>query len=264
MTITGCKPDPAVQKGAVVDAGVNPANTPPATEPQHPADPVPTVDAPPPGPTGNITGTVTFAGKTPTGSIDTTMDPACSLSTSGKLPIETIVAKAGKLANVFVYVKSGPPEAMGAGPVANRPVVLDQQHCQYVPHVIGVMQGGSVEFRNSDPTMHNIHTLPTDTGNQTVDISQSPRGAPQTKQFLKAELMIPVRCNNHPWMNAFINVSPTPYFAVTDAAGHFDLHGLPPGAYVLGMVQEKLGEKTMNISVTPNATVHADKLFPPS
>jgi len=250
-TLTGCKPDSAVQKGAVIDGGVHPATTAP-------------VDSPPAGPTGNVTGTISFLGKIPTATIDTTMDPACSLTSSGKLPVETIVANAGKLANVFVYVKSGPPAAMQAGPIPSQPTVLDQKNCQYVPHVIGVMQGGVVEFRNSDPTMHNIHTTPTDAGNQPIDISQSPRGTPQNKQFLKPELMIPVRCNNHPWMNAFINVSPTPFFAVTDAAGHFDLHGLPPGDYVLGMVQEKLGEKTLNVLVKANVTTRADETFPAS
>ena len=140
-------------------------------------------------------------------------------------------------------------------------MVLDQKNCQYVPHVIGVVAGGHVEFRNSDPTMHNIHTMPTVVGNETVDISQGPRGAPQTKQFRKPELMIPVRCNNHPWMNAFINVAPTPFFAVSDANGRFTITGLPPGDYVLGAVHEKMGEKTINLTVPPRGTARAEFAF---
>ncbi len=259
---TGCKPDSAVQRGALVDNGVSGVRTPPPNEPQHPNDPVPTVDEPAPGPTGNVTGAVSFLGKVPTpGPIDTSMDPACSLGTSGKLPVEQFVVNNGRLANVFLYIKSGPPEAMQAGPTTTQPVVLDQKNCRYTPHVIAVMAGGFVEFRNSDPTMHNIHTLPAQSGNQPIDISQGPRGAPQTKQFTRAELMLPVRCNNHPWMNAFINVSPTPFFAVSDAAGRFDLRGLPPGDYVLGAVHEKMGEKTLNITVKPNTVTHADLTF---
>ena len=74
--------------------------------------------------------------------------------------------------------------------------------------------------------MHNIHTMPTAPGSQSIDISQGAKGAPQVKQFNQPEMMMPVRCNNHPWMNAFINVSATPFFAVTDADGQFEHQGI--------------------------------------
>lgn len=197
----------------------------------------------------SVSGTISFAGKAPTPvSIDTSMDPVCSLA-GGKVASEQYVIHGGKLANVYLYLRSGPDAAMHAAAFSNQPVVLDQKGCQYTPHVIALMQGGSVEFRNSDSTMHNIHTMPTEAGNQTIDISQSPHGAPLTKQFSKPELMMPVRCNNHPWMNAFINVSSTPFFAVSDASGHFTIHGLPPGEYVLAAVHEKLGEQTLPVHI---------------
>ncbi len=112
--------------------------------------------------------------------------------------------------------------------------------------MIAVMRGGSVEFRNSDVTMHNIHTMPVVMGNETIDVSQGPKGAPQVKPFLQPEVMMPVRCNNHPWMNAFINVSATPFFAVTDASGKFEIKGLPAGTYTLAVVHEKMGEQTID------------------
>ncbi len=244
LCCVGCKPDAAIRKGEV------------GTDSAQSAESASTRIAVS-GPTGSIAGTVTYSGPAPTNSIDTSMDPACAMGGgSDRLPVEQIAVKNGKLANVFVYVKSGPAQAMNAAPASTQPVVMDQQHCRYVPHVVGVLAGGTVEFRNSDPTMHNIHT--TSVNNQAIDISQSPRGAPVRKQFAHPEILLPVRCNNHPWMNAFINVSATPFFAVTDASGHFDITGLPPGDYVLGLAQEKLGEKTLPITVKPGQVAKAD------
>ena len=254
--LVGCRPDAAVRKAEVIGQGTKATGTPAPNAPQHAADIAPPADA------GAIAGTVLFSGKVPAATIDTSMDPACSLGgASDRLPVEQYVVKGGKLANVFIYVKSGPAQAMQAGPVSTAPVVLDQKNCQYVPHVVALMQGGTVEFHNSDPTMHNIHTEPTQVGNETVDISQGPRGAPQSRLFRKPEQMLPVRCNNHPWMNAFINVSQTPYFAVSDADGKFTITGLPPGNYILGAVQEKLGEKTLEVVVPPKGTAKIQLAF---
>jgi plastocyanin len=185
------------------------------------------------------------------------MDPVCSMTAADNFA-EQYVVHDGRLANVYVYIKSGPPAAMSSPSSLSTPVVLDQIGCKYVPHVIAVMRGGSVEFRNSDATMHNIHTLPAVAGSQPIDISQWPKGVPQVKQFNQLEIMMPVRCNNHPWMNAFINVSATPFFAVSDADGHFDISGLPPGTYTLAAVHEKLGEQTMTVTVEPKRTAKAD------
>jgi plastocyanin len=210
---------------------------------------------------GTVSGTVRFAGKPPERvKIDMSMDPVCSI-TGGDNFAEQYMVKDGKLANVYVYVKSGPPAAMSVTAPTPAPVVMDQIGCKYVPHVIAVMRGGSVEFRNSDGTMHNIHTLPTAEGSQPIDISQAAKGAPQVKQFNQLELMLPVRCNNHPWMNAFINVSATPFFAVTSPDGHFSIGGLPAGTYTLAAVHEKMGEQTITVTVEPKGTATADFSF---
>ncbi len=213
------------------------------------------------GPTGSIAGTVSLSGKPPAKiEIDTSMDPACGFGHT-PLATEQYAVTNGKLANVFVYVKSGPDAAMHAAPTSSAPAVLDQAGCRYIPHVLGMIAGGSVEFRNSDPTMHNVHTMPTSGGNKAIDLSMGPRGAAVTKRMDRPESMVPVRCNNHPWMNAFLNVAPTPFFEVTGPDGKFNLKGLPPGQYVLGAVQEKLGEKDLNVTVSADKPAKADFNF---
>ncbi len=253
LLMQGCKPKPAA-----LPAGGDPTTA----ANSQPVDSPPPVD---PATLGAVSGTVRLIGKPPTPvKIDTSMDPACGLGGAPDFNSEQYVVQDGKLANVYVYIKSGPPGAMSASIPSysgTTPVVLDQKGCRYTPHVIALQQGGSVSFQNSDVTMHNIHTMPTTVGNEAIDVSQGPKGAPIVKQFKVAETMLPVRCNNHPWMNAFINVSATPFFAVTDAAGHFDLRGLPAGDYVLGAVHEKLGEQTMKVTVPAKGTAKAGLSF---
>jgi plastocyanin len=215
---------------------------------------------------GSVTGTIKFAGKTPEPvRIDTSMDPGCSFSGGPDAYSEQYAVSDGKLANVYIYVKTMKLDSdmgmitasVSGGPAA----VLNQRGCIYVPHVIAIQQGDSVEFRNEDPTMHNIHTMPTIIGNQPVDTSQGPKGKPQEVAFNKPEQMIPVRCNVHPWMEAFINVSATPFFAVTGADGRFTLKGMPPGEYTIGAVQEKLGEQDVTVTVKPQTEAKADFTF---
>jgi plastocyanin len=212
---------------------------------------------------GSVDGVVKLTGKAPAPvKIDMTMDPACGMSPGGDSNMsEQYAVHNGDLANVFIYVKDGPKGAFAMPPSFGPAVVMDQKGCRYTPHVIALRKGGSVEFRNSDITMHNIHTMPTAPGSASIDISQSPKGESQTKQFNQVETMIPVRCNNHPWMNAFINVSETPFFAVADADGKFSLKGLPAGEYTLAAVHEKLGEQTMKVTVKALGTADAKFTF---
>jgi plastocyanin len=205
---------------------------------------------------GTVSGTIHFTHKAPPRiEIDMAQDPACSLAADPNYS-EQYVGKDGKLQNVFIYVKDGLGNKLY--PIPGEPVMLDQKGCRYVPHVIGVMAGQPVEFTNSDPTMHNIHTTAETPINPEVNISQPPKGGTTQRVFPHPELMIPVRCNNHPWMNAFINVSPNPFYAVSDENGSFVIRGLPPGTYTLVADHEVLGQQTTQVTVASHQTATAD------
>ncbi|MGC2728553.1 MAG: carboxypeptidase regulatory-like domain-containing protein, partial [Candidatus Sulfotelmatobacter sp.] len=171
-----------------------------------------------------------------------------------------IVVDNGDLANVFVYVKDGLGNR--TFDVPKDAVVLDQQGCKYHPHVLGVMAGQTVEIKNDDQTTHNIHPTPKD--NREWNESQPPATAPLEKNFAREEIMLPVKCNQHPWMKMYINVVKSPLYAVTDKSGKYEIKGLPPGDYTIAFVQEKLGEQDQKVTIGPKETKTVDQSFKPA
>ena len=232
----------------------------PPVQPEPAVKPsIPSLYALDPATLGAVSGVVKFLGSAPAAvRIDTSADPGCG---GGGVYSEQYAVHDGHLANVYVYVKSGPSAAMALGSSWNMPVVLDEAGCNFEPHVVAVMVGQRVEFRNDDSVVHAVRATPSVAGNAAVDVSLSPKGAAQVRIFRKPEVMMPVRCGKHPWMNAYINVSPTPFFAVTGEDGKFELRGLPAGEYTLGFVQEKMGERTVTVTVKPQATTATDMTY---
>lgn len=204
---------------------------------------------------GSISGVVSFKGVPPKlKPLDMTQDPGCP---SSPQPPDAVVVSGGKLANVFIYVKEGLPQ--GTFSVPSDPVVLDQKGCRYNPHMLGIMAGQPLKVLNSDTADHNIHDMPQ--SNQAWNESQSPTSKPIIKTFAQPEMMIPVQCNQHPWMRAYINVVSHPYFAVSAADGSFAIKNLPPGEYTLAAVHEKFGEQTMKVKVGPKMDTDARFTF---
>jgi Carboxypeptidase regulatory-like domain len=204
---------------------------------------------------GSIGGVITFKGVQPKlPSLDMTQDPGCPTQAQ---PSAAVVIKSGKLANVFVYVKDGLPQGKFAVP--SEPVVLDQKGCRYIPHVMGLMAGQPLKILNTDTADHNIHDMPSN--NPQWNESQMPTDPPVVKTFANPEMMIPLQCNQHPWMRAYVNVMSHPYFAVSAADGSFQIRNLPPGEYTLAAVHEKFGEQTMKIKVGAKETAKADFAF---
>ena len=219
------------------------------------------------GPTGTVSGVVSFNGTPPAAKkIDTSADPVCGQK-SPNLTTDDTVVKDGKLANVFVYIKEGTVEGgkkVGdyTWAVPTTAVVLDQNGCHYKPHVIGIQVNQKLSVTNSDPTQHNIH--PTPRFNQEWNQTQ-PNGAPPIeKAFNRPEVLIPVKCNQHPWMKAYIGVMKTPFFAVSAENGTYEIKGVPPGTYTVVAWREGGAngtEQPKQVVVPANGSVKADFAF---
>jgi hypothetical protein len=200
-----------------------------------------------------IRGTVAFTGAVPPPEpIDMSEEPTCAEKHGGQATMTRVAASDGHLANVFVYVKEG---LSGARPSAGEPALLDQTGCEYVPHVLGVQTGQDITIRNSDGLAHNINATPRES--RGFNFSQ-PTSMEMTRAFSAPEIMIPVRCDIHGWMEAYIGVVDHPYFAVTGADGTFEIVNLPAGTYVVEAWHETLGTQTMNVTVAANETGTAD------
>lgn len=206
-----------------------------------------------------ISGTISFTGTAPAAtSIDMSEEPACAEKHATTPMIQSVRANdAGGLADVFVHVKEGLGDMTFPTPATA--VVLDQDGCIYSPHVIGVMAGQDLAIRNSDPVLHNINTQPT--ANRGFNISQPRAGMESNRTFNTAEVMIPVKCDVHGWMGAYIGVTDHPYHAVSAADGSFTISGLPPGDYVIEAWHATLGVSTQSVTVGAAETGTADFSF---
>jgi plastocyanin len=223
--------------------------------------------APYSGPTGTVTGVISFNGTPPAPKkIDTSADPVCGQKNPNLVTDDTVV-KDGKLANVFVYIKEGTVEGgkkVGdyAYATPSGSVQLDQNGCHYKPHVMGVQVNQKISITNSDATQHNIH--PTPKLNAEWNQTQPNGAAPLEKSFNRAEVLIPVKCNQHPWMKAYIGVMKTPFFAVSAEDGSFTIKDVPPGTYTVVAWREggpNGSEKTMQVTVPANGSAKADFAF---
>jgi hypothetical protein len=175
---------------------------------------------------GDVSGKVTLKG-TPKPEVNIDLGPACGKINSGKPTTRHyVVGSDGGLANVFVYIK----DAKKADPKGDGPT-LDQVGCMYEPYIMGVVTGQKYKIKNSDSELHNVHATPKI--NAEFNFGQPVKGQVNEKSFDKAEVLVRMKCDVHPWMFAYIGVVDHPYFAVTDKDGNFKISGLPDGKYTI-------------------------------
>ena len=200
-----------------------------------------------------VTGIVTFDGKAPAlKPLAMDADPACAKKHSAPVANEMLVLGNGStMGNILVWVSKGLPSGK-TYPAPQTPVVLDQNGCQYKPHVMGIMVGQPYKILNSDGVLHNIHTLPQ--VNTPFNRAMPATVKEVTTTFTKAEAIFHIKCDVHPWMSAYMGVFSNPFFSVTGADGKFTISGLDPGTYEITAWHEKLGPQTASVTVGANDT----------
>ena len=222
----------------------------------------PVASAPPPAPavdsseTGSLAGVVSFSnGDDPDVVIKMDADPVCAGLHDGPVESETRLSDGGSLGNVFVYLKSGLEGSSFNAPA--EPATLNQKGCVYTPRVSGMMVGQTLKVVNTDPTLHNVHAVPSE--NPEFNQAQPFQGMELERVFEHAEVMIPFKCDVHPWMQSYLAVLDHPFFGVSGSDGSFSIEGIPAGTYTVEAWHELLG--TQNSEVTIAAGAAADVAF---
>ena len=232
------EPASSTNSGAVPGPGVpGPADP--------PLPPLPDVNV------GSIQGHVAIVGTAPGNRvIRMGMDPKCSQMNQGKRVVdaEVVTNRAGDLANVFVHLEGDLPVTT----VPAEPVQIDQLECVYIPRVIGARVGQTVEIRNSDDLLHNLHSYSrTDNG---FNVGQPRAGLVYSFQPGSEDIMLRVGCDLHRWMTSYMGIVNHAYFSVTPGGGVFRIGNVPAGTYTIHAWHEVFGELSQEVRVSAEET----------
>jgi plastocyanin len=208
---------------------------------------------------GSIQVQVTYSGAPPAAKfINMSGTAGCAALHPDPVADQSLVVNDGRLANAVVYIKSGFGDRAFASPTD--PVVIDQKGCLYNPHVVALMVGQPLQFRNSDQEAHNVHGRPkvVDGWNFLMSRPNSTRDV----TFDRPEVGILVSCDVHPWMRAYVSVFDNPYFAVTPSNGTATLKAVPPGDYVVAVWHETLGTLDKPVALPASGAASLEFAFP--
>jgi len=208
--------------------------------------------------TGTITGRVRLMSAAPASPIIRMgADPLCSRANAGKRLTQEIVLRSadGGLANAFVDLQGAfPATPVPAAPVT--PVTIEQRGCIFVPRVVGIRVGQTLQVTNSDPTGHNVHSLST-RGNA-FNVSQPLTGMKSTFPLKNADVVMRIKCDIHSWMVSYVGVVAHPYFGVSGENGTFRITGVPAGRHAIRVWHERYGRLTATVEVKAGATATVD------
>jgi plastocyanin len=183
------------------------------------------------------------------GQVTLVTSPVRRLHSAGAYPNRHVSpaapAAGSEFSNVVVFVTG----LAGAAPPPAR-VAIRQANETFVPHMVAVTVGSTVEFPNDDPIFHNVFSL---SRAATFDLGRFPKGHAKSRQFDRPGL-VKLFCHLHSHMSAIVRVFDHPYFTVPDASGRFRLPGVPPGRYDVVAWHERAGEVTLPAVVAEGET----------
>jgi plastocyanin len=190
----------------------------------------------------SITGKVVFSGTVPAPKkVEVTIDQyVCGKEKDAG---DLVVSPQKEIRNAVVWIENA-PTGPGA-PAQAAKVEMDQNGCVFIPRVVVVPAGGTVDFLNSDRLLHNIHATP----KLNVSFNRTqPKSRTIPVTFAKPEI-VKINCDLHSWMVGWVVVAANPYYAITGADGTFSFDNLPPGQYKLQIWQERLGMQQASVTV---------------
>ena len=171
---------------------------------------------------------------------------------SRSVPQPTL-APASELRHVVVYLQDAPARSIPAVTVAIR-----QQGEHFIPRVVAVPVGSTVDFPNDDPIYHNVFSL---SRAKAFNLGRYPRGSSRSQHFDKPGV-VKVFCEIHSHMSATVMVFNHPWFAVPDDGGNFELPSVPPGEREITAWHERLGDTTLAVRVIAGRSSAADFILP--
>jgi plastocyanin len=190
---------------------------------------------------GSISGTVKFKGTAPA---PKKLDVGKDKEVCGKAPKldQSLIVDNGNLVNAVVTIT----DIKKGKKIELKKVQLDQNGCEYHPHVLAFPAGSTIEVLNPDGILHNVHSY------SKVN-SPFNQAQPKFKKTLDVKVEKPeaveVKCDVHGWMHGWLVATENPYFAVTDKSGSFKLDNVPAGSYTVEVWHEKLGKSTQKVTV---------------
>jgi hypothetical protein len=207
--------------------------------------------------TASVSGSIMFEGTAPEMPlIQMAADPFCQEDFSGARSMEVVVTEDAKLEYVIVYVRSGHEGAAYNFPT--EAALIDQMGCSYTPHAFTMMSGQTLTIRNSDATLHNIHAWAEI--NTPFNIGQPVQDMETMQVFAQAEMPLPMRCDVHRWMEAFVGVFDHPFHTTSGETGNFELD-LPPGTYEIVAWHERYGEQVSSVTVSDGEAAELNFTF---